>query len=64
MVSRIQQLVEVHHTREKLIDKAQGHQQKIKQAFDKKVSKEDFQLVDLVLKWDAPKKDKGKHGKL
>jgi hypothetical protein len=28
-----------------------------------KVRKEDFQLGDLVLKWDAPKQDKGKHGK-
>jgi hypothetical protein len=63
MVRRIQQLVEVQQTREKLLDKAQDHQQKIKQAFDKKVSKEYFQLGDLVLKWDAPKQDKGKHGK-
>jgi hypothetical protein len=31
--------------------------------FDNKVSKEYFQLGDLVLKWDAPKQDKGKHGK-
>jgi hypothetical protein len=42
MVRRIQQLVEVQQTREQLLDKAQDHQQKIKQAFDKKVSKEDF----------------------
>jgi hypothetical protein len=27
------------------------------------VNKEDFQLCDLVLKWDALKQDKGKHGK-
>jgi hypothetical protein len=27
------------------------------------VKKEDFQLGDLVLKWDAPKQDKGKHDK-
>jgi len=27
------------------------------------VNKEDFELVDLVLKWDAPSQDKGKHGK-
>jgi hypothetical protein len=63
MIRRIQQLVEVQQTREKLLDKAYNHQQKIKQAFDKKVTKEDFQLGDLVLKWDAPKQDKGKHGK-
>jgi hypothetical protein len=49
--------------RSKLVDKAHDHQLKIKQAFDKKVNKEDFQLGDLVLKWDAPKQDKGKHGK-
>jgi hypothetical protein len=53
----------VQQTREKLLDKAYDHQQKIKWAFDKKVNKEDFQLGDLVLKWDAPKQDKGKHGK-
>jgi hypothetical protein len=29
----------------------------------KKVKKEDFQLGNLVLKWDAPRQDKGKHGK-
>jgi hypothetical protein len=27
------------------------------------VKKEDFQLGDLVLKWDAPRKDKGKDDK-
>jgi hypothetical protein len=63
MIRRIQQLVEVQQTREQIVDKAVDHQLKIKQAFDKKVNKEDFQLGDLVLKWDAPKQDKGKHGK-
>ena len=28
-----------------------------------RVRKEYFQLGDLVLKWDAPKQDKDKHGK-
>jgi hypothetical protein len=45
----------VQQTREKMLDKAHEHQHKIKQAFDKKSSKDDFQLGDLVLKWDAPK---------
>jgi hypothetical protein len=63
MIRRIQQLVEVQQTREQMLDKPHEHQQNIKQAFDKKSSKEDFQLGDLVLKWDAPKQDKGKHGK-
>jgi hypothetical protein len=63
MIRRVQQLVEVKQTREKMLDKAHECQQKIKQAFDRKSSKKDFQLGDLVLKWDAPKQDKGKHGK-
>ena len=63
MVRRIQQLVEVKQAREQLLDKDQYHQQKIKRDFDKRVSKENFQLGDLVLKWDAPKQDKGKHDK-
>ena len=46
------------------MDRAHDRQQKIKQAFDRKVRNEIFQLGDLVLKWDAPRQDKGKHGKL
>ena len=41
----------------------QDHHQKIKKVFDKKAKKEEFRIGDLVLKWDAPKQDKGKHGK-
>jgi hypothetical protein len=63
MIRRIQQLVEVQKTQEQLVDKAYDHQLKIKQSFDKKVNKEDFQLGDLVLKWDASRQYKGKHGK-
>jgi hypothetical protein len=63
MIRRIQQMVEVQQTWEQLVDKAYDHQPKIKQAFDKKVKKEDFQLSDLVLKWDAPGQDKGNHDK-
>jgi hypothetical protein len=55
MIRRIQQLVEVQQAREQLLDRSHDHQQKIKQAFDRKVRKEDFQLGDLVLKWDAPR---------
>jgi hypothetical protein len=57
MIRRIQHLVEVQQTWEKLVDKAYDHQLKIKQAFDKKVNKEDFHLGDLVLKWDALRQD-------
>jgi hypothetical protein len=60
MIMRMHQLVEVQQTKEQLFDKAQSHQQKIKDVFDKKVKKEYFQLGDLVLKWDAQRQDKGK----
>jgi hypothetical protein len=63
MIRRIQQLVEVQQTREQLVDKAYDHQLKIKQAFDKKGKREDFQVGDLVVKWDAPRQDKGKNDK-
>jgi hypothetical protein len=63
MIRRIHQLVEVQQTREKVMDRAHDRQQKIKQAFDRESRKEDFQLGELVLKWDAPRQDKGKHGK-
>jgi hypothetical protein len=63
MIRRIHQLVEVQQAREQLLDNAHERQQKIKQPFDRKARKEDFQLGYLVLKWDAPRQDKGKHGK-
>jgi hypothetical protein len=62
MIIRIHQLVEVQQVREHVMIRVQDHQQRIKQVFDKK-SKEEFQVGDLVLKWDAPKQDKGKHEK-
>jgi hypothetical protein len=46
-----------------MIDRVHDRQRRIKHTFDRKNSKEDFQLGDLVLKWDAPKKDRGKHNK-
>ena len=63
MIRRIHQLVEVQQAREQTLDRIQDHQQKIKQVFDRKAKKEHFQVGDLVLKWDAPKQDKGKHSK-
>ena len=63
MIRKIHQPVEVQQAREQVMNRIQDHQQKIKQDFDKKAKKEEFQIGDLVLKWDAPKQDKGKHGK-
>jgi hypothetical protein len=47
-------MVEVQHIREQVMNRAYSHQQKIKQSFDRKVRKKEFELGDLVLKWDAP----------
>jgi hypothetical protein len=63
MVRRIHQMVEVQQIREQVMDTAHSHQQKVKQAFDRKVRKKEFEIGDLVLKWDAPRQDKGKHNK-
>jgi hypothetical protein len=63
MIRRIHQLVEVEQAREKAMDRIKDHQQGVKQVFDKNAKKEEFRIGDLVLKWDAPKQDKGKHDK-
>jgi predicted amidophosphoribosyltransferase len=63
MIRRIHQIVEVPQSREQVRETAYSHQQKIKQAFDRKVRKKDFEIGDLVFKWDAPRQDKGKHSK-
>ena len=35
----------------------------MKKLFDRRVKTDDFQLGDLVLKWEARIEEKGKHGK-
>ena len=35
----------------------------MKDTFEKRVREDTFQVDGLVLKWDAPHEDKGKHGK-
>ena len=39
------------------------HRKKVKESFDKKVKKDVFAVGDRVLRWDARKDEKGKHGK-
>eukprot|EP00253_Pinus_taeda_P021259 PITA_21259 len=63
MAKRITDLPEVHQIREQLVEKAATHQKKIKEAFDKRTKADNFQVGDLVLKWDALKEKKGNHGK-
>jgi hypothetical protein len=64
MVRRIHQVVELKQIGEKVMDLAHSHQQKIKKDFDRKVRKEEFELGDLVLKWDAPRQDRVKQIKV
>jgi hypothetical protein len=63
VLRRIHQMVEVQQIREQVLNRAYNHQQKIKQAFDRKNKKKEFKQGDLVLKWDAPRQEKGKHSK-
>ena len=56
-------MVELQQDREHVVEKSKAHQKKIKTIFDKKAKVDNFQVGDWVLKWDAAKQDKGKHGK-
>ena len=49
--------------RDKAYGKVKIHQEKMKNTFDRKVKGEQFLIDDLVLKWDGPHEEKGKHGK-
>jgi hypothetical protein len=55
ILRRIHQIVEVQQIREQVLDRAYNRRQKIKQAFDRKNKKKEFEQGDLVLKWDAPR---------
>jgi hypothetical protein len=48
MIRRIHQIVEVQQIREQVRNAAYSRQQKIKQAFDRKVRKKEFEIGDLV----------------
>ena len=56
-------MVEAQQIREQVLNRAYNRQQQIKQAFDKGTKSDNFQVGDLVLKWDALKEKKGNHGK-
>ena len=49
----INQLIEVQQMRESIYDRSQLMQDKINSFFDMKVKADDFQLADLILKWDG-----------
>ena len=60
---RIFQMIELQHEREMLAEKAQVYKDKIKQRLDKKIKEDNFFPDNLVLRWDARRDEKSKHGK-
>jgi hypothetical protein len=61
---RIDTLLMLEEQREKAKQKFVAHQRIVKHWFDKhKVGNKDFDVGDLVLKWDKANEPKGKHSK-
>ncbi len=60
---RINQLIALQEKRNEVYDNHQHAQNIIKNAFDRKIKEDSFQIQDKVLKWEAKIKEKGKHGK-
>lgn len=56
-------VVELRENRDKVRDNLIVYQCKMKNIFDRKAKEIDFKVVDLVLRWDTRREDKGKHGK-
>ena len=63
MARRITDLAEVNQIREQLVERFVAHHKKIKEAFNRRKKTDNFQVGDLVLKWDALKEQRGNHGK-
>lgn len=62
--TRIDTLIKLKEERIKAKEKFHTHQQRIKRWFDKHVvGDKQFQIGDLVLKWDKASEAKGKHSK-
>ena len=63
MQRRIFEMIELQQHREKVDKEAQLYRAKVKNRFDKRVKEHTFSEGELVLRWDARKEQKGKHGK-
>ena len=61
MQRRINQIIELNELRDKAKGKVKIHRERMKTTFYRKVKEEQFQIEDLVLKWDDPREYK--HGK-
>ena len=56
-------MIELNQVREALVGKTQAYKDKVKSIFDKRANQKNFQVDDLVLRWDVRRQDRGKHGK-
>ena len=63
MQRRINQMIHLQQTREEVHQNSLKLQERIKKIYDKKAKADEFQIDDVVLRWDARNEDKGKHGK-
>lgn len=60
---RINQTIQFLQAREEVYNKTQLSQDEIKKIHDRRAQADDFQIDDLVLKWDSRNANKGKHVK-
>ena len=61
MIRRINQLVELEQTRNQVNERLIEYQEKMKDIFDRHAKDRNFQVGDLVLRWDVRRAEKGKH---
>ena len=60
---RMYQLVELQQQREHIFDKTKKFKDKMKEIFGRRTKPDGFHIGYMVLQWDAPHEEKGKHGK-
>lgn len=56
-------MIELNQVREALVEKTQAYKDKVKSNFDKRGNQKNFEVEDLVLRWDVRRQDQGKHDK-
>ena len=60
---RMLQMIELNQVQEVLVEKTQVYKDKVKSIFEKRANQKNFQVDDLVPRWDIRRQDQGKHGK-
>jgi hypothetical protein len=55
-------MIHLMQSREEVYNRTQVIQENIKNIYDKRTKEDNFELGDLVLRWDSINEDKGKHG--